>query len=112
MATARPAASITTLAQHDPPVDNVVTVFDQPATGAAAKAADTDAACVMVSVQVLLLALLQAPPQDWNTCPAAGVAVSVMFVFANTLALHALPQLMLPTVEVTAPPPVTLTDTV
>jgi hypothetical protein len=64
-----------------------------------------------VTVQVLPVALLQAPPQDCKVWPAAGVAVSVMFVFANTLALHALPQLMLPTGEATEPLPMTLTDT-
>ena len=52
---------------------------------------------------------VHAPAQLLNTCPAAGVAVSVTAVLAAKLAVHTLPQLIPDGLEATVPVPDTVT---
>lgn len=66
------------------------------------KLALTDSAPFTVMMQIGAM-LVQAPDHPAKVLPAGGVAVSVTTVPASTVAEHAVPQLMPPTLLVTTP---------
>ena len=77
------------------------------------KVAVTDRACVMATIQVVLVPE-QAPLHPEKTDPASGEAVNVTFVPLGKEALHVVPQLIPAGVLVTVPlpPPALVTDRV
>lgn len=79
--------------------------------GGVVKAALTDVAAVIVTVQVAVVPEQAPPLQPVNVLPVAGVAVSITAVLGAKLAVHEPDgQLIPPTLLVTVPKPVT--DTV
>jgi hypothetical protein len=99
-----------TLALPEAPADKGVGGFDHPVgAGAATNVAVTEVACDTVTLQVLPLAALQAPPQACKLWPAAALAVRVTRVPVVTSALQVAPQSMPAGCELTLPLPVTAT---